>query len=1093
MTALSELITVAHRSVRAVNVEEDFDAADVLEGYSPGSHVIDALRRIAAALQSGSRPRAFSVTGPYGSGKSSFALLLSALLAAEGDPRRDCAARLLRAADGQLAETLNRERERLGPVILALGVAGREPAVTALARTIHRGARRLWSAKAPAVLERIGPQTTDPASLMELVEKLSAEAPMLLVVDELGKTLELAAAEGSDVFVLQQVAEHFSSSEQLNGIFITLQHLAFEDYLLGVSDARRREWRKVHGRFDDLPFVGDGAHARRLVADSLIYDPSLEVPELYPLHPHSAEVLPSLATQHDRSLVAFLTSDAPHALPAFLRANAAGALLRPAALYDYFLEDVPPDGALAREIAARVESERDGDPLALTVLKTVGVLNLADGLPASRETVVEAIGGSPEAVEVALDGLTERSVLTYRAFAGEYRVWEGSDFDIVRQVGLARERLVSHSDVSETTIAAAAAARPLRPVIAQRHSQRRQVLRYFESRLTTPAGVEGAHLTLPGADGLVLWVLAEHKSRAKMPAQSADGHPLIVLFSPHMGLVRDVALDLRATTEVLENAPELEHDAVARRELRHRAALLAEALVGSIERAFAASDVICFAGGVKVRRVKLSRLVSDICDSRFERTPVIANEMLNRRELSSQGAKARRMLLEAIFEAPGEHGLGIEGYGPERAMYEAVLREPGMHLNGRFAPPKKSSSLRASWDAIIAFFEDAVSEPRSIGELYTHLEAPPLGLKPGPIPVLLAAALQYRSEDVFLYQDGTFEPVVDAALLERLLKAPERFAVKRASMLGIRAEVFEQLRTIVDSETSPKTRNASTLAVVRPLIAFVSQLPEFARQTSSISQRAQAVCRVLLEAKEPDELLFAQLPQACELRPFDSKRASSEAERKRALEFVRRLRSALAELGGAFDRMLEQVGELLRHSFGSGIARARLREDLRVRARHLEQHVIDPKLRAFLLTASDATLDETDWLQAMAMTLAAKPPSSWSDHDLTAFEALAAERAGWFTRLESLYYDQRRSSDSGFDARRLTLTAPDGTETHEFIRVDEMTRELVSDALETALVSLRERLGAQAPKALLGALATEVMASVQEEQPATQLRKARNA
>lgn len=1093
MTALSKLITVAHRSVRAVNVEEDFDARDVLEGYSPGVHVLDALRRIAAGLQSGPRPRAFSITGPYGAGKSSFALLLSALLAADGDPRRELAAALLRKADEQLAETLDRERARLGPMIPALGVATREPAVTALARTIHRGAARRWGRRLPAVLKRIGPETTDPASLMELVEELTREAPLLLVVDELGKTLELAAAEGADVFVLQQVAERLSSSDSVNGMFITLQHLAFEDYLIGVSDTRRREWRKVHGRFDDLPFVGNSAHARRLVADSLIYDRSLDVPELYPLHGLSAEALPSLATQHDRSLVAFLTSDAPHALPAFLRQNEPGALLRPAELYDYFLDDVPPDGALAREIAARVDGCRDGDPIALSVLKTVGVLNLADGLPASRETIVEAVGGNPAAVEVALDGLTERSVLTFRAFAGEYRVWEGSDFDLAGEVAMARERLASHADAAETTIATAAAARPLRPVVAQRHSQRRHVLRYFESRLITPEGIETARTALTGADGLVLWVLAERKPRTKMPAETADGQPLIVLWSSHIGLVRDVALDLRATTEVLQNAPELEHDPVARRELRHRADLLAAALAASIERAFAADDVSCFAAGAKVRRVKLSRLVSDICDARFDRTPVIANEVLNRRELSSQGAKARRMLLEAMFESPAKDGLGIEGYGPERAMYEAVLREPGLHLDGRFQAPRKGSSLSATWKAIISFFDEAASEPRSIADLYEILQAPPLGLKPGPVPVLLAAALQHRSEDVFLYQDGSFEPLVDAALIERLLKTPERFAVKRASMLGVRAEVFEQLRTIVDSAATPTTRNASTLAVVRPLIAFVNELPEYARQTSSASPRAQAVCRALLEAKEPDELLFRDLPEACELQPFAPKARSSEAERKRAVEFVRRLRAALAELGAAFDRLLDDIGELLRHSFGGGVARARLREDLRVRARHLQQHVIDPKLRAFLLTAGDGSLDDADWLQAMAMTLAAKPPSSWSDHDLAAFEALAAERAGWFARLESLYYDQKRTADSGFEARRLTLTAPDGTETHEFIRVDEAARELVSETLETALASLRERLGSEAPKALLGALATEVMVSVQGEQAATSRRKARSA
>jgi hypothetical protein len=97
------MIEVRHRSVRAVSLDEDRGNAEVLDGYVFGEHVLDALRRIAIALQATPRTRAFSVTGPYGSGKSSFALLLSALLASKGDPAHRRAGKLLRGADAQLA------------------------------------------------------------------------------------------------------------------------------------------------------------------------------------------------------------------------------------------------------------------------------------------------------------------------------------------------------------------------------------------------------------------------------------------------------------------------------------------------------------------------------------------------------------------------------------------------------------------------------------------------------------------------------------------------------------------------------------------------------------------------------------------------------------------------------------------------------------------------------------------------------------------------------------------------------------------------------------------------------------------------------
>src|SRR5437763_11849830 len=112
VTILLDLSRVEHRLVRAVSLDADLGDPEVLRGYSPGAHVIDALRRVAVSLQDGARTRAWSITGPYGAGKSSFAHLLCSLLAAtDAEPRR-VASRLIRAADKQLAETVARERRR---------------------------------------------------------------------------------------------------------------------------------------------------------------------------------------------------------------------------------------------------------------------------------------------------------------------------------------------------------------------------------------------------------------------------------------------------------------------------------------------------------------------------------------------------------------------------------------------------------------------------------------------------------------------------------------------------------------------------------------------------------------------------------------------------------------------------------------------------------------------------------------------------------------------------------------------------------------------------------------------------------------------
>src|SRR4051794_8913358 len=216
--SLSDLITVGHRNVRSVNLDEDFGRDDVLTGYSPGAHVVDAVRRIASGLQDGSRTRAWSVTGPYGAGKSSFALFLTALVRPDRDPLQSKASKLLREVDPQLAATLVRERKRLEigkrGMIPALAVATREPTVGALLRALQRGAEAYWSGpgRKPSVLhalsEAVADEAADSGALTGFIDELCDAAPVLIVVDELGKTLEYAA-DGSgegDLYVLQQLA-----------------------------------------------------------------------------------------------------------------------------------------------------------------------------------------------------------------------------------------------------------------------------------------------------------------------------------------------------------------------------------------------------------------------------------------------------------------------------------------------------------------------------------------------------------------------------------------------------------------------------------------------------------------------------------------------------------------------------------------------------------------------------------------------------------------------------------------------------------------------------------------------------------------------
>src|SRR5262249_54858959 len=145
----------------------------------------------------------------------------------------------------------------------------------------------------------------------------------------------------------------------------------------------------------------------------------------------------------------------------------------------------------------------------------------------------------------------------------------------------------------------------------------------------------------------------------------------------------------------------------------------------------------------------LNEFLSTVCDEVYSSTPHWRNELINRRLLSSSAAAARRNLLEAMIEHPSEESLGMEGFPPERSMYESILHAPGLRRRkgGRwpFCGPlgKADQGLESVWKGVECFFAGTAEQRRRVWELFLLLSGPPFGLKDGVLPVLFAAALLY--------------------------------------------------------------------------------------------------------------------------------------------------------------------------------------------------------------------------------------------------------------------------------------------------------------------------------------------------------------
>jgi hypothetical protein len=670
-----------------------------------------------------------------------------------------------------------------------------------------------------------------------------------------------------------------------------------------------------------------------------------------------------------------------------------------------------------------------------------------------------------------LDSLIPRGLVIHRRGVDELRIWEGSDFNIEVAITKQLERQ------RETLAALLAEACPLHPLVVQRHSYRTGTLRLFKRRYLD-AGQNLGSLTLAReSDGLIgYWV--DEAPPALVPASTAGGKPFVMIEVTELETLRLCALEATALESIRASAMELHTDGVASREVRHRLTEAQRRLDDARALSVEGRLVRCWiAGQVETLdlRTGLNIRLSDLCDEVYGAGLTLWNELINRQELTSQGARARGQVIAAMIENAGVENLGLQGFGPEVSIYYSVLRGAGIHrrVDGEFGlHPPTDRRIKAVWDAIEEFCLGAKNAPVTLDRLYDKLSQPPYGVKAGVIPLLLAAVILRHSDDVSVYKDGTFIPVLGSEHFDLLVKQPARFAVKHYEVTGLRAEVFRELEGLLTNgvKMAPAVRNRTLLGVVSPLLQFARRLPPFAQKTRRVSAEAQSVRQALLAAHEPDKLLFEMLPVACGLEPISD---SGIQDPRLPRELRARLQTALKELRDAHERLLAQCRAYVHEAFGVRQDESRLREDLRSRASYLQGRSIEPILSRFIFAATDDSADEQQWLQSLVMVIADKPSESWTDADADVFELKLSDVARRFKHLEAIIRDNAAMWSSRAEARRLSVTRTDGTEFFDVAWIDEHERAALEDKAEEIMCTLS--LPGPQQRALLAILTEKIL------------------
>lgn len=1085
---LAEIVRVRKNGLRSVNVERDISSQSIIEGYVLTAQARACLARILSGLQGGNQTRAWTLTGPYGSGKSYFGLFLINLLC-RAQSSHIYSLDLINQVDPLLAnQVIDAAKTISSQGFFPIPVTGYRASLQECLKHGFEHALHTFSNQPGihAILDEIGAwsKKTKSRSILFTVEKFISMAPelnfrgVLLVFDELGKSLEYSStnSEQVDVFLLQELAEMANRSGDIPFIFIGILHQAFERYATLLDITTQREWAKVQGRFEDIPFQEPPNQQMWLLVNALETDqtimkevspilrkdaekaakagwcpPMMQEREFinlgehsYPLHPTVMAALPYLfrrLAQNERSIFAYLASYEPYGFQEFLRTHKPPQLIRLPYLFDYlsanFQARLYASGRprTITETLERLNNANGLTSLEVDLLKTIGMLNWlgeVSPLQAKRASLISALESgniSSTAIDLALNKLQSRSQIVYRRFNQTYVIWQGSDVDIEERLQEAERQLSGAFSLAEELQRYL----PPRPIIARRHSYQTGSIRFFQVHYIDSITKDNFELqSNKRADGIVLLCLptssTEHAAFVEWVRNSPYvGRPDFVLgIIEHTGRLHELLHELRCLHWVKQNTPDLRDDSVARRELQTRISAIEIMAQNEIERTFSMHRLVASTTGQWFYRGSeitpdahhgLTHLLSNICDDLYRHTPRLWNELINRRKLSSQGAAARRNLIERMLQNADQENLGIEKFPPERSMYESILKASGLHRQRNndkweFSPVASEDpvNLLPTWQMISEYIFSEKPEPRSVDKLYKILSSPPYGLTEGILPVLLCTFLIVHNGETTLYQEGTLIPEPTVANWELLLRRPDLFMVAGCKVTGTRIAIVERFARGYKVEPL-------VMPVVRALIRSITSLPEHTNRTSRLSKKALSVRAAVVNARSPEQLLFADLPTAVDLQPFEHHRLNTE----QVTVFFDRLNLTLSELANEMSRLLAWGRDELLTACGIETG-----EDGWSYFRSLAKELITHTTNSCLLPMLKRTSETTDSLAALESVLAYianSPPRSWADADTDRYleqvqilgNLFQAARKGYLAGADLTPAQQKRSQEVAED------------------------------------------------------------------------------
>jgi len=919
--------------LRSINIAFDSGHPERISHFRPTTKCTSLIR----ALIGQEKDRAFFLVAPYGSGKSltsSYVVHLVENSKQSSDVRREINKRL-DVVSPELAKIAERRRASKSKRGIAIAIHGhtgdladeiRQSAIASMKRSgLGRYTRGLSSL-----------DSNDPIEVLKLVKNVCLKNKcdtVSIIWDEFGRHLESLVAEGrgDELSEIQSVAEYAARSQTIKMTFCLILHQGLLHYASGIPQAMRTDWKKVEGRFKTIQYVDDSKEIYRLIGEVVSsrrprgFDPqrisgkakkSLELglfgefksrdlnevlKSAFPLEPATLYLLPRVSArvaQNERTLFSFLYS-CDFSQP-----------VTPTHLYKFFASSMRSDTAVGGTHRQWLETESavsklPSDDTGVDVLKVACLLGLGTSGERSRtnksllEFAARGYGQTP--TNKPIRRLLDKKLLLHRQHNDDISVWHGTDVDLRGRLDEERVKLANGFDLVDflTKEAAPPVWKPIE------YNNDYCIRRFLTGEYITGSGFgsfanfELVVDKLPAdEDGSVYYLLANDVDELRQAEKSAsefvsDDRMLVVIPREPVPLF-EAAVEVASLQRMQLDSELLDSDPLALAELQqmtddafdHLQKLVDRLVMPCQEgpRWFHCGQEIK-ASSPRVLRHQLSTIMEKV----FPSTPRLNNETINRKKPSGTLVNSRKKLVMAILERHGQEELGIEGYYPDKAMFNTLLLHTGLY---RFDPKsktwgyahsksiKENKGLKILWGALQQFLTVPSDQPKSFCKLVEKLKSPPFGMRAGVLPIFIAAAFRAFPSAISILHKGEYLTDILPSNMEDLCKNPVHYQLFVLDIDEQKQKFLRGCHKFFSTAANYEIEENDLVGLTfDALEAWKHQLPPAAITSRQISDETLKFRAAIVRTRDPIQLFFTEIPKALG-KSIDKPRSLMQALKK---------------------------------------------------------------------------------------------------------------------------------------------------------------------------------------------------------------------